>query len=82
MRSQVFFLGRMPVTEALPYSWWDTPNIHFCTIRDFVVLCDTIGAVKERAVALDVAGGKVGVSAPWWFWNLFGAQAVFLLKRG
>ena len=82
MRSQVFFLGRMPVTDSLPYSWWDTPNIHFCTIRDFVTLCDTIGAVKERAVALDAAGGKVGVSAPWWFWNLFGAQAVFLLKRG
>ena len=75
-------LGAMPVTEALPYSWWDTPNIHFCTIRDFVALCDLIGAEKERAVALDAAGGKVGVKAPWWFWNLFGAQAVFLLKRG
>jgi methionine biosynthesis protein MetW len=78
----VFFQGHMPVTEALPYSWWDTPNIHFCTIRDFVALCDLIGAEKERAVALDAAGGKVGVKAPWWFWNLFGAQAVFLLKRG
>ena len=81
MRGQVFFQGRMPVTDSLPYSWWDTPNIHFCTIRDFVALCDQIGAKKERAVALDAAGGKVGVNAPWWFWNLFGAQAVFLLKR-
>ena len=82
MRSQVFFQGRMPVTDSLPYAWWDTPNIHFCTIRDFVTLCDQIGARKERAVALDAAGGRVGVNAPWWFWNLFGAQAVFLLKRG
>ena len=82
MRSQVFFMGRMPVTEALPYSWWDTPNIHFCTIRDFKMLYELVGAEKERAVALDASGGRVGVSAPWWFWNLFGAQAVFLLKRG
>ena len=82
MRGQVFFLGRMPMTDALPYQWWDTPNIHFCTIRDFVALCETVGAVRERAVALDAAGGRVMVRAPWWLWNLFGAQAVFLLKRG
>jgi len=82
MRSQVFFRGRMPVTDSLPYDWWDTPNIHFCTIRDFVALCDAVGAERERAVALNGAGGKVGVAAPWWLWNLFGAQAVFLLKRG
>jgi methionine biosynthesis protein MetW len=82
MRSQVFFKGRMPVTDSLPYDWWDTPNIHFCTIRDFVALCDAVGAERERAVALNAAGGRVGVVAPWWLWNLFGAQAVFLLKRG
>jgi methionine biosynthesis protein MetW len=82
MRGQVFFRGRMPVTDSLPYDWWDTPNIHFCTIRDFVALCDAVGAERERAVALNGAGGKVGLNAPWWLWNLFGAQAVFLLKRG
>ena len=82
MRVQLLVGGHMPRTENLPATWYDTPNIHFCTIRDFVALCDLIGAEKERAVALDAAGGKVGVNAPWWFWNLFGAQAVFLLKRG
>ena len=81
MRSQVFFRGRMPVTDSLPYAWWDTPNIHFCTIRDFVELCDAVGAIRERAVALDASGGRVGVNAPWWFWNLFGEQAVFVLRR-
>lgn len=81
-RSQVFFGGHMPVTDNLPYTWWDTPNIHFCTIRDFVQLMEAVGAVKERAVALDAAGREVRVNAPWWFWNLFGEQAVFLLRRG
>ena len=31
--------GRMPKTKALPYSWFDTPNIHFCTVADFESLC-------------------------------------------
>src|SRR6202171_4067336 len=40
IRLSLFFRGRMPVTELLHNSWYDTPNIHLCTIRDFVVLCD------------------------------------------
>jgi methionine biosynthesis protein MetW len=81
-RGQLMFRGRMPVTENLPDSWYDTPNIHFCTIRDFVALCKTLGAVTERAVALDASGRPTPVKAPWWFWNMFGEQAVFLLRRG
>jgi methionine biosynthesis protein MetW len=81
IRAQLAFKGRMPVTSNLPESWHDTPNIHFCTIRDFVGLCDTLGAVTERAVALNASGSDIGVKAPWWFWNLFGQQAVFLLRR-
>jgi methionine biosynthesis protein MetW len=34
-RFQLFFLGQMPVTKDLPYAWYNTPNIHFCTIKDF-----------------------------------------------
>ncbi len=82
IRAHLLFKGRMPVTENLPESWYDTPNIHFCTIRDFVGLCEEVGAVTERAVALNAAGTDIGVRAPWWFWNLFGQQAVFLLRRG
>ncbi|HEX2255347.1 MAG TPA: methionine biosynthesis protein MetW, partial [Afifellaceae bacterium] len=44
--------GRMPVTDSLPVSWYDTPNIHFCTIRDFLELTDEIGARIEAAVGL------------------------------
>jgi len=82
MRSQVFFLGRMPVTDNLPFHWWDTPNIHFCTIRDFVSLVDGVGATMERAEALDARGRPIMLSFPWWVWNLLGEQGVFLLRRG
>lgn len=81
IRGQLVFKGRMPMTDNLPDQWYDTPNIHFCTIRDFVELCRELGAGMERAVALDSWGRPVRVNAPWWFWNLFGQQAVFLLKR-
>jgi methionine biosynthesis protein MetW len=81
VRVDLLFRGRMPVTENMPYSWYDTPNIHFCTIRDFVSLCDAVGARMEKAVALDAGGKPVAVDLPWWFWNLFGEQGVFLLRR-
>ncbi len=82
IRTQLGFKGRMPVTENLSYAWYNTPNIHFCTIRDFVSLTQELSIVIERAVALDTIGAPVRVNAPWWVWNLFGEQAVFLLRRG
>ena len=81
IRLQLAFGGHMPSTDNLPYAWWDSPNIHFCTIKDFVVLCDVAGAKMERAVALNAWGAPLRLNAPWWFWNLFGEQAVFLLSR-
>ncbi|PSM15863.1 methionine biosynthesis protein MetW [Nitratireductor sp. StC3] len=81
VRLSLLLRGRMPVTRDLAYSWYDTPNIHFCTIRDFVNLCEEIGATVESATALNDNGQKIGVSMPWWFWNFFGQQAVFLLRK-
>jgi methionine biosynthesis protein MetW len=81
MRWQLLTAGRMPMTKTLPDSWYGTQNIHMCTIRDFVELCREVGATIERAEALSAEGNPVRVLAPWWFWNIFGAQAVFLLTR-
>lgn len=80
-RLQFFAEGRMPTNSNLPDPWYETPNIHLCTIRDFVDLVEMLGARMERAVALDAVGRPVRVNAPWWFWNLFGVQGVFLLSR-
>jgi methionine biosynthesis protein MetW len=81
MRLQLLVGGQMPRTENLPATWYDTPNIHFCTIKDFVQLCDEINVKMERAVALDLYGRPLRLNAPWWFWNMFGEQGVFLLSR-
>ena len=81
VRSQLLFRGRMPITDALSYQWYDTPNIHAFTIRDFVDLVDLCHGRIVRSMALDGNGEPIQVNVPWWFWNLFGAQAVFLLAR-
>jgi methionine biosynthesis protein MetW len=81
IRWQLGVYGRMPLTENLSYAWYETPNIHFCTIRDFVALVEQVDARILRALAMDRNGDQIRVNAPWWFWNLFGEQAVFLLER-
>ncbi len=73
--------GRMPVTKTLSYQWYDTPNIHFCTIADFVVFCEELGITIEDRVMVDAAGHKVKFSGRGWRANLFGEQGVFLLSR-
>lgn len=80
IRAQIAFGGHMPLTRNLSLPWYETPNIHFCTIQDFTALVQTIGARIERGVALDGSGRPLAYSAPW-IWNLFGEQGVFLLTR-
>jgi methionine biosynthesis protein MetW len=81
IRLQIALRGRMPVTENLNFTWYNTPNIHFCTIRDFVSLVDDMDARIERGVALDRFGVPLQLNMPWWVWNLFGEQGVFRLTR-
>ncbi len=81
VRTHLLFGGKMPQTDNLPDRWYDTPNIHLCTIKDFLALCRDAGARVERAVALNAYGRKLGVSMPLFAQNLFGEQAVFLLSR-
>ncbi len=80
IRLQVAFGGRMPMTRNLDCAWYDTPNIHFCTIQDFMTLVQEIGARIERGVALDRSGAPLSFGDPW-IWNLLGEQGVFCLAR-
>jgi len=81
VRAELLFKGRMPRTDNLPDLWYETPNIHLCTIKDFAALCREMGAKVERAVALNAYGYRLGFSMPLSMQNLFGEQAVFLLSR-
>ena len=73
--------GRMPMTGALPEPWWSTPNIHLCTLRDFILLCDDLGLRIEGASAL-VEGRKARPMDPTRGGENWRAeQALFLLSR-
>jgi methionine biosynthesis protein MetW len=74
--------GRMPVSELLHHAWYETPNIHFCTIRDFVALCDEIGVRIEKSVTLDRYGRPFSLDPRGSLANLLAEQGVFLLTRG
>ena len=72
--------GRMPVTELLDHPWYDTPNIHLCTIRDFVALCDELGATIERSLTLDRHGRPFTLDPRGSLANLLAEQGVFVLS--
>jgi methionine biosynthesis protein MetW len=81
VRSYLFFKGRMPVNDTLPYEWYNSPNTHFCTIKDFIAMCDDLGVTIERSIALDAKGQAHRVRTNLFSANLFGEQAVFLLNK-
>jgi methionine biosynthesis protein MetW len=67
--------GHMPVSKTLPHQWYDTPNIHLCTVKDFENLCLKVGAevLDERVIT----GGRQVTVLP----NLLGDLAVFRFRR-
>ena len=79
IRLTQLFGGTTPLTPNLPEPWYDSPNIHPCTIKDFRTLCTEVNAKVERAVALNVYGKRIGIGLPLSWHNLIGEQAVFLL---
>ena len=68
--------GRMPVSENLPYQWYDTPNVHLCTINDFENFCGKHNIrISERRVLTD---GRAVKFLP----NLMGSLAMYRVQRG
>jgi methionine biosynthesis protein MetW len=81
VRWRLFYGGRMPTTPSLPAGWYDTPNIHLCTILDFEDLAAELGLSIERALVLDSHGTAKSLHSMR-LANWFGEQCIMLLRRG
>jgi methionine biosynthesis protein MetW len=79
-RLLLLFCGRMPVSHLLTHPWYETPNIHLCTIRDFLQFCAVAGIAIEQAIAIDSLGRASPIRSYRWA-NLCGEQGLFLLRR-
>ena len=68
--------GNMPVSSELPYQWYNTPNVHLCTLNDFEEFCRTY-CIRITARSVMAGGHEVSLLP-----NLFGSTAVYRLQRG
>ena len=77
-RLHLGFKGRMPVSRVLPYSWYDTPNIHFCTVKDFEALCAQLNIeITANDIIADPGQGLLAR----WLPNAFGVTAIYRIRR-
>lgn len=80
-RLQLGLGGCMPVTGTLPFSWYDTPNIHHCTINDFVDTCQDMNIAIDKAIPLNGAGNPIRIPATGPLASLFAEQGLFVLRK-
>ena len=73
--------GRVPVKTGSSFRWYDSPDIHLCTILDFVGLCDTLGLTIEKGLSLSRQRNVRTIRSADHLANLRGDQAIFLLRR-
>jgi homoserine O-acetyltransferase/O-succinyltransferase len=76
-RTQLFFAGKAPVTKELPFYWYNSPNIHFFSSRDFDDFCDKLGVRIENKIALHKNRPSPVKFAP----NLFAEQIIYVTSK-
>ena len=81
IRFQLLLRGRSPITEGLPYTWYETPNFHFFTIKDFQDLCRKSNIIIEKSIGLNSNGKQFDLDQKVFSFNLVTSEAIFLLSR-
>jgi len=53
VRASLLFFGKMPETKSIPYKWYNTPNLHMCTIKDFYELCENKKISMKKIIGIN-----------------------------
>ena len=80
IRFQLLLTGKMPITDVLPFAWYETPNIHFFTIKDFQNLCKEMNIIIDKSIGLTSKGEQFDISNNFITTNLLTHEAIFLLS--
>ncbi|OFW81151.1 MAG: methionine biosynthesis protein MetW [Alphaproteobacteria bacterium RIFCSPLOWO2_01_FULL_40_26] len=80
-RLHLLFKGTMPVNKAIPFEWHDTPNIHFCSIRDFEKLCESLNFSIKKKIFLTAKRRLISFLGHEIIANLFAEYGIFLITK-
>jgi methionine biosynthesis protein MetW len=78
-RFQLFITGKMPISSALPHSWYSTPNLHLCSLKDFETLCMDLNITISEKKLIKASGKSTFLSK--FLPNLFAEVAVYKLQK-
>lgn len=81
-RLDLLLKGVMPMTKTLSEPWYQTPNIHLCTIKDFINICELLNISVDKAFRLSESGSIKTTDTPESFYNnLFSVEGVFIISQ-
>ena len=81
IRVDLLFKGEMPITKNLPYEWYNTPNLHMCTIQDFYNFCNNKGINIFKTISLNGQKTSKITSSNLKFKNLISELGIFFLEK-
>ena len=81
IRVDLLFKGEMPITKNLPYEWYNTPNLHMCTIQDFYNFCNNRGINIFKIISLNGQKTSKITASSLKYKNLISELGIFLLEK-
>ena len=81
IRVDLLFKGEMPITKNLPYEWYNTPNLHMCTIQDFYNFCNNKGINIFKTISLNGQKTSKITASNLKYKNLISELGIFLLEK-